>query len=48
VEHEQIKYSNPLVTRNILNKERGGTPKRTLSLKEPSPNTTTLFKIEIV
>jgi hypothetical protein len=35
-EHEQLKYSNPLITRNIWNKERGGTLERTLGLEEPS------------
>lgn len=34
-EHEHLKY-NPLITRNIWDKERGGTLERTLGLKEPS------------
>lgn len=39
-EHEQIKYWNPPITKNILNKERG-TLKKTFSLKEPSHIVTT-------
>jgi hypothetical protein len=37
----------PLVTRSISNTERGRPLERTPSLKEPSPTTTTCFKIKI-
>jgi hypothetical protein len=37
-----------LVARSILNKERGGPPRRTLSLEEPSFITITHFKIETI
>jgi hypothetical protein len=37
----------PLITKNISNKERGRPLERTPSLKEPSPITTTCFKIKI-
>jgi hypothetical protein len=34
----------PLVTRSISNNKRGGPPKRTLSLEEPSPTATTTLQ----
>jgi len=37
-----------LVTRNISNKERGGPPRKTPSLEEPSFITITHFKIETI
>jgi hypothetical protein len=47
-EWEQIKYSEPpLVMRSILDKERGQTFERMLSLEEPSLTITTRFDIEI-
>jgi hypothetical protein len=45
-EREQIKYPEPLIVRNISDKERGGTSERTPSLEEPSP-TITHLKIKI-
>jgi hypothetical protein len=49
-EHEQIKYLDPFpptVARNISNIKRGGTTKRTFSLKNPSPTITTHLEIDV-
>jgi hypothetical protein len=40
--------SPPPIARSILDKERGGTPKRILSLDEPSPIITKHLKIKVV
>jgi hypothetical protein len=38
---------SPPIMRSILNKERGGTPKRMPNLDEPSPIITTHLKIRL-
>jgi hypothetical protein len=43
-EHQVLQ--NPLITRSISNKERGGPLESTPSLEEPSLTSTTHFKIE--
>jgi hypothetical protein len=45
--NQVLEPSSPIV-RSILNKERGGTPKRMFSLDEPSPIIITHFKIKVV
>jgi hypothetical protein len=44
----QVLEPSPPIVRNILNKERGGTPKRMPSLEEPSPIIITRLKIKVV
>jgi hypothetical protein len=38
----------PLIAKNILNKERGGTPKKMSNLDKPSPIIITHLKIKFV
>jgi hypothetical protein len=44
----QVLEPSPPIARNILNKERGGTPKIMPSLDEPSPIIITHLKIKVV
>jgi len=44
----QVLEPSPPIARKILNKERGGTPKRMPSLDEPSPIIITHLKIKVV
>jgi len=43
----QILEPSPPIARSILNKERGGTPKRMFSLDEPSPIIITHLKRKV-
>jgi len=44
----QVLEPSPPIVISVLNKEKGGTPKRMLNLNEPSPIIITHLKIKVV
>jgi hypothetical protein len=44
----QVLEPSPPIARSILNKDRGGTPKRMPNLDKPSPIIITQLKIKVV
>jgi hypothetical protein len=48
MKRNQVFEPSPPIARSILNKERGGTPKRMPSLDKPSPIIITHLKIKVV
>jgi hypothetical protein len=48
MKRNQVLEPSPPIVKNRLNKERGGTLERMLSLDKPSPIITTHLKIKVV